>query len=201
VRNEKSNLIKRGLKLSDKERKSTRIRYVSGWFFGFSLIILVGVIGYLYFVESISLTSPRMEKPLSKPLSEQKLLENLSVFAGSTYPGFPASYAVDGSLSTYCILDGGVPNYLGVDLGSSMFVWNVTIVSYSGYYYPVDYAIQVSLDGVSYGDVVSVVGNSNWYISHAFTPAQARYVRIYITKNAGGSSYCRIYDFKVYGSK
>jgi hypothetical protein len=95
-------------------------------------------------------------------------------------------------------LDGGVPNYLGVDLGSPVFVWNVTIRSYSGYYYPVDYVIQVSLDGVSYRDVVSVAGNSNWYISHAFTPVQARYVRIYITKNAGGSSYCRIYDFKVF---
>lgn len=63
-----------------------------------------------------------------------------------------------------------------------------------------DYQIQVSNDGSTWTDMVSVTGNTMGETKDAISLTKARYVKLTIVKaTQGGDTAARIYEFEVNG--
>ena len=64
------------------------------------------------------------------------------------------------------------------------------------------YTILVSQDGNSFEEVYSVTKNTNGTTHNAFTPKDARYVKLVVNiPTQGSDSAARIYEIEVYGIK
>jgi len=124
---------------------------------------------------------------------------NKASSASSSDPSYLTPKAFDGSTSSYwrtvSINSGNVTQWLRVDLGNVQTVGRA-VIRWNGSYFAKSYELQVSNNDVDWTTVYSttsgVVGNADF----SFTPALARYVRVYMTLN-NGSTY-RIYEFEIY---
>jgi hypothetical protein len=124
--------------------------------------------------------------------------------ASRTEGSYAASNAFDGNSSTrWSSYQSGVSNdsqCLAVDLGKQYKV-NKVILNWEAAYGK-DYRIETSENGTDWALAHAVTGNSGAGIkTHAFTPVNARHVRMYgiaIGNTSGGFS---LFDFEVYGEE
>ncbi|MDO8647203.1 MAG: LamG-like jellyroll fold domain-containing protein, partial [Candidatus Diapherotrites archaeon] len=126
---------------------------------------------------------------------------------GASYPSDPVqSFATDGSTSTlWCSgesFNGGENDWIYVDLGSSQTIRRVKISEAGGSPYACsltdNYSIQVSNDASTWVTVYSGIdGNSTKDVR--FSPAFARYVRLYATSVADDTGWrLSVQEFEVY---
>lgn len=117
------------------------------------------------------------------------------------------SGALDGKVtdnSKWCALGSG-PHWLMVDLGGEHLISEFVIKlaetgSEAAAYNTRDYKIQVSSDGSTWTDMVSVTGNTLGETKDAISLTKARYVKLTIVKAMqGGDTAARIYEFEVNG--
>ena len=125
-----------------------------------------------------------------------------AVSASSTYPGYSPAAACDGNIGTTWSSAGHTTEasteYITFDVGSPQSVGAVVLNPiYNGHYFPKDFSIQYSSDGVTWA-VVPGQSYTNYPaqmscvdLRFAFANAvQARYIRINATKLTGdGSGY------------
>jgi len=124
---------------------------------------------------------------------------NKASSASSSDGSYPATKAFDGSTSSYwrsgSISSSNITQWLRVDLGVVQTVGRA-MVRWKDTYFAKRYELQVSNNDVDWTTVYSnpsgVAGNADF----SFTPALARYVRVYMTLNNAGTY--RIYEFEVY---
>ncbi|MBT2289017.1 discoidin domain-containing protein [Paenibacillus albidus] len=118
-----------------------------------------------------------------------------------------SSNAVDGKVtdnSKWCAL-GNLPHWLQVDLGaehqiSAFVIKNAESGGESPGFNTSDYTIQVSSDGTTWTDVVSVQGNLAAETTDAIALVKARYVKLIVLKpSQGADTAARIYEFEVKG--
>jgi len=124
---------------------------------------------------------------------------NKASSASSSDPSYLTPKAFDGSTSSYwrtvSINSGNVTQWLRVDLGVVQTVGRA-VIRWNGSYFAKSYELQVSNNDVDWTTVYSTTGGVAGNADFSFTPALARYVRVYMTLN-NGSTY-RIYEFEVY---
>lgn len=113
-----------------------------------------------------------------------------AAFADSSQSNYPPALANDGNTSTFWVSGGPAvtnngptpsrPIALGVDLGHPESVGSITVVPRTGYG-PKTYRVQVSTDGQSWTTAAQVTNGPNAGLRTSFSPATARYVRIFMT--------------------
>jgi hypothetical protein len=140
------------------------------------------------------------EAKVTTPVSSTiNLALNKPVTASSTSTSSfkPATNAVDGDMLTYwrSASATNLTAWLRVDLGTPQPVGRV-VVKWKSDYHAIIYEIQVSNDDLNWTTVYSTSSGSRGVQELTFSPASARYVRIYMTKNNRGSY--RILEFEVY---
>jgi alpha-mannosidase len=109
-------------------------------------------------------------------------------------------------LSTKWCATGAEPHWLRVDLGADETLESF-VVSHAGTggesasYNTRDFKIQLSPNGSTWSDAVTVTGNTDSKTTHNITPTSARYVRLYITDATSTSdTAARIFDFQAWTS-
>lgn len=126
---------------------------------------------------------------------------------GACGPNEGPSGALDGKVtdnSKWCTLGSG-PHWLTVDLGGERLISEFVIKhaetgGEAAAYNTRDYQIQVSSDGNTWTDMVSVTGNTLGGTKDAISLTKARYVKLTIVKaTQGGDKAARIYEFEVNG--
>ena len=116
-------------------------------------------------------------------------------------------FAVDGDVSTKWCATGAAPHEITLDLGevntvSAVDIFHAEAGGESADMNTKSYTILVSQDGNSFEEVYSVTKNTNGTTHNAFTPKDARYVKLVVNKPTQGSdSAARIYEIEVYGIK
>jgi len=101
---------------------------------------------------------------------------------------------------------GSAARWIAYDLGAEYDVTRCVLLPYVSttglaHYYPIDYEIQKSDDGVDWETIVGVQGNSHPLIEHAFaSPVRTAHVRLYVTSAArwGGGFRLGATEFQVY---
>lgn len=116
---------------------------------------------------------------------------------GSTNFNSP-QLSVDGNLGTRWSANSPVKDneWYKVDLETVKKVGRVDI-KWEGAYAS-EYSLQVSTDDMNYTTVYSTNASTGGDVSHAFTPVDARYVKILLTKPALPYP-CSFWEFEVYG--
>ncbi len=129
--------------------------------------------------------------------------------SGDASPDYGKHKAVDSNFTTSWSTPGRVTpqnEFLTLDVGSVKMLSRVRLRSRDvGDLFPEDYQVQVGTDGVNFSTVVSVTGATvapnSWAAPHDFTPVNARYVRILVTKarlySAGNQYYVQIAEVEV----
>jgi hypothetical protein len=122
-----------------------------------------------------------------------------TVATSSAAPGYPASYAGDGNLTTQWVasLNGNDPNnnnaWIQLDFGSSMFLQSIKWVGAAGTPYPAwsptNYSIQISDGGVSWQTMVTRTNSAPIVNGDEPLNAQARFVRMLTSKVGDGSGW------------
>jgi hypothetical protein len=121
---------------------------------------------------------------------------NKTVVVSSTQDAaFPGSNAVDGNIGTRWASAGGDPQWIYVDLGSSMPVNQVILVWEQAY--ASGYKIQVSDDATTWTDVFATTTGDGGTDSINITPANGRYVRMYGTVRGSNYAYS-LFEFEIY---
>jgi len=110
--------------------------------------------------------------------------------------GYPASNAVDGSLSTRWSSAFSDPQWLQVDLGATHSI-NQVIIDWEAAY-ATAFQIQTSNDGTTWTTIYSTTTGTGGDQTIPVT-GSGRYVRMYGTARATGYGYS-IYEFQVYGT-
>ncbi len=88
-------------------------------------------------------------------------------------------------------------DFLMVDLGQTRTVSKV-VIDWESNRYADSYNIEVSADGTEWNSVASVTDNTSNRTEDAFSPVEARYVKMQgVKRKAGANDYC-IYEMKVY---
>lgn len=134
---------------------------------------------------------------------------NLALNKNATASGFIAPYnpakAVDGAATKFSRwLCESTPGWLCVDLGASYWVnrWVVKqmgVMGWSPTFNMSDFALQGSLDNVTWFAMDSVINNTANQTDRATIAWQARYVRIYVTKGLKiNNPFSSISEFEVY---
>jgi len=112
------------------------------------------------------------------------------MFADSSQALYPPALANDGDLDTFWVSAGtsagqgpspSNPVHLGVDLGESHPLGEVTVAPRINFAGPRSYAVEVSADGESWNQVADVVDSPNVELTTKFPTTQARYLRLRIT--------------------
>lgn len=129
--------------------------------------------------------------------SSSNLALNKTVSISSTYTGYPAANAVDGSGTTRWSSNFSDPQWIYVDLGSVQTV-NRVLLNWDGAY-ATSYKIQVSNDTSNWTDMYSTTTGNGGIDDITFTTTNARYVRMYGTARATVYGYS-LWEFEVYGS-
>lgn len=117
-----------------------------------------------------------------------------------------ANYAFDGSLSTkWCANSGSGPHWVISDLGDSYAITDFALshAELGGEAVSMNtnaYQIQISDDKQNWRNVVEVTGNTKGLTTHSIDMAEARYVRLWITKPTNSTdNAARIYEFAIDG--
>jgi fibronectin type 3 domain-containing protein len=110
--------------------------------------------------------------------------------------GYPASNAVDGSLSTRWSSAFSDPQWLEVDLGATHSISKVVL--YWETAYATAFQIQTSNDGTNWTTIYSTTTGTGGTQTLNLT-GSGRYVRMYGTKRATGYGYS-LWEFQVFGS-
>ena len=132
-------------------------------------------------------TNPNLNLALNQPAS-----------ASSTYNSYTAAKAVDGNASSYWRSGGLSLNtvvWLRVDLGKVQAVGRAVIM-WKDTYFAKSYELQVSNNEMDWTPVYSTSAGAGGNVTLLFTPALARYVRLYMTAN--NKSTERITEIQVY---
>jgi alpha-mannosidase len=118
----------------------------------------------------------------------------------------PPAKAVDGIVtgnSKWCAT-GVEPHWLRVDLGASYDI-SKFVVKHAGEggeatsFNTKDFKIQISSDGTTFTDKVTVTGNTANLTTHSVTGVNTRYIRLYITKATQTTDTAsRIYEFEAW---
>jgi acyl-homoserine lactone acylase PvdQ len=142
---------------------------------------------------------PTYQQVVSFPAKPGDDLSNLAagktVTASSTQSGYPASNAVDGSLSSRWASSWADNQYLQVDLGSSKSVGRAKINWESAY--ATAYKIETSTDGSTWTQRAAVTAGNGGLDTVTWTPVTARYLRL--TGQTRATSYgFSIYELEVY---
>ncbi|NEW09113.1 PKD domain-containing protein [Paenibacillus sp. SYP-B3998] len=126
---------------------------------------------------------------------------------GACGPNETASRAVDGKVadnSKWCA-NSSQPHWITVDLGgahliSEFIIKHAEAGGEAAAFNTKDYKLQISNDGSTWTDVVSVVGNTSGETKDAISLTKARYVKLNILKaTQGGDTAARIYELEVNG--
>jgi len=137
---------------------------------------------------------PTYQQVVSFPAKRGDDLTNLAAgktaTASSTQSGYPASNAVDGSLTTRWASSYADNQWLRVDLGAVKPVARVVINWEAAY--ATAYKIEVSTDGTTWTQAAAVTGANGGLDNVAFTAANARYVRL------TGQTRATTYGFSAY---
>jgi hypothetical protein len=110
--------------------------------------------------------------------------------------GYPASNAVDGSLTTRWSSAFSDPQWLEVDLGATHAISQVVLNWESAY--ATAFQIQTSNDGTNWTTIYSTTTGTGGVQTLAVT-GSGRYVRMYGTQRATGYGYS-LWEFQVYGT-
>lgn len=116
-------------------------------------------------------------------------------------------YAVDGDIKKKWCATGTAPHEIIIDLGEEMAVSQVAIGHAEAGGEGADmntksYEISVSSDNTEYTSVAKITKNAAGNTVDAFTPVNARYVKLSVVKPTQGSdSAARIYEVQVYGTE
>ena len=120
-----------------------------------------------------------------------------SITASSVSAGHVATNAVDGNPASYWFSASSDPQWISVDLGSvqninrAKWIWTTTFGK--------SYQVQVSTNNVTWASVYTTTNGVGGTNSVAFSPTNARYVRIYGTVRGTGLGY-GINEFQVYAT-
>jgi hypothetical protein len=125
------------------------------------------------------------------------LAYNKTAFASSSQAGTPAA-AFDGNTGTRWGSNFDDDEYIGVDLGAQKTVGAVSFIWQSAYAQAFD--VQVSNDMANWTTVYSTTTGTGGVENIAFTPVQARYVRMLGLKRATVFGYS-LYEFYVYAKQ
>lgn len=141
--------------------------------------------------------------------SEGHIVKDLKIYKNSnlaldgtasmnTTPGWGnvASYAIDGSTSTYAQSSTVTPWDLTVDLGHPMNMDKV-VFKPNYYNYATHYTIKVSNDNTNWTTVATVTGGDNSHKTLTFTETSARYVKLDVTQTTGENGHAVI-EFEIY---
>jgi hypothetical protein len=125
--------------------------------------------------------------------------QNKAIVASASYLGKPPENAVDGSTQTYWRSLGiGKSNpiaWLHVDLGAEQTLGRV-VIRWKDSYYAKSYELQISTDELNWTVVYTTTKGTSKVQNLNFTPAPARYLRLYLKKNNQGTY--RLVEFEVY---
>jgi hypothetical protein len=121
-----------------------------------------------------------------------------SITASSTQDvSVAAGNVVDGDMATRWSSNVSDPQWISVDLGSSMHV-NQVILRWEAAYAK-SYKVQVSTDATAWADVFSTTTGDGGIDSIAFAPISGRYVRMYGTQRGTAYGYS-LYEFEVFAA-
>ncbi len=134
---------------------------------------------------------------LNPPPPSLNLALNQPAVASSTNDGTVASEAFDGNLNTRWGSAYSDPQWIYVDLGATFSVSKVVLDWEAAY--ATAYQIQVSTNASNWTTVYSTTSGMGGDETINFTPANARYVRMYGTARATTFGYS-LWEFQVYGS-
>ncbi len=138
----------------------------------------------------------------------RNLAPHAKASASSTYPGYSAKRANDGSTNrtvggahswtNYHSAGGSLPEWLKLDFRKAINFSQVRLYTSNGY--PIkDYKIQYSNNGVSWSTASTVTGNTSTIRTSNFSRKYARYIRINASKGPDNQSvYARINEIQVY---
>lgn len=157
--------------------------------------------------QTLTVTMPDvmlMMKILKEVIAASKLNTNTAnATAKDFWSGQPASYAMDGSTSTYWrqATNGDLNAYWQYDFGSVQTVTDISLtVGTSPSYRPDSVVIKYSNDGSTWttGETIALVNGVNAYtFASAFS---ARYVRVTIGAIPAGWSYLQLQEVAINGS-
>lgn len=127
--------------------------------------------------------------------------ENLAlgkdVFASNEQPGNVGSNLTDGDMVTYWAYN-AIDNYVLVDLEEPSYINYIEFIPEASRAY--SYKLEASYDGVIYNEIVNVVDpESSSVLSSEFSPVEARYVKLTITKMPTGVKWINIKELRIYG--
>ncbi|GBF32083.1 hypothetical protein DCCM_0274 [Desulfocucumis palustris] len=133
---------------------------------------------------------------------------NKTVNSSSHVSPFAAGKAVDGTLTPLSRwLCDAMPCWLQVDLGKNYYIqrWVVKHMGAVGWQSPsynmIDYSLQGSLDNANFSSLDSVTSNSLSSTDRVFPFAQARYVRVNVTKGLNiNKGVASVVGLEVYGT-
>lgn len=134
---------------------------------------------------------------VSSPCTGTNYALNQPAYASSLEAaGYPASYAVDGSMSTRWSSGFSDPQYLYVDLGAQYTICQVAI--YWENAMGASYNVDISSDASTWTTMDSVYENDT-VVNSLKVSGTGRYVRMYGLTRTTGYGYS-IYEFQVYGN-
>jgi cytochrome c len=155
-------------------------------------LVFTGGAGSLFDIDDFTFTSGGTTQPPSGNLALNK-----PVTASSTESGtYPASAAVDGSLTTRWASGFTDPQWIQVDLGQSTSIDRVKLTWEAAY--GSGYQIQTSANGTTWTTVRTVTGGDGGVDDNTALAATGRYVRINGTARATAWGYS-LFEFEVYG--
>ncbi len=134
-------------------------------------------------------------------IAETEIRENLAlgkdVFASNEQPGNIGPNLTDGDMVTYWAYN-AIDNYVLVDLEEPSYIDYVEFIPEASRAY--SYKLEASYDGVIYNEIVNVVDpESSSVLSSEFSPVEARYVKLTITKMPTGVKWINIKELRIYG--
>lgn len=133
---------------------------------------------------------------------------NKTATSSSYVSPFAAGKAVDGTLTPLSRwLCDAMPCWIQVDLGKNYYIqrWVVKHMGAIGWQSPsynmIDYALQGSLDNASFSNLDSVISNTASITDRTIPFAQARYVRVNVTKGLNiNKGVASVVGMEVYGT-
>lgn len=139
--------------------------------------------------------SPTLRPPTPTPPSVNLALHQPAAASSTASPATAPSRAVDGDLATRWTSAAADPQWLRVDLLASRTVRRVVL----RWAEPAaaDYQVQISANGRDWMTVASRQGWAGDTDAITFTPATARFVRLYGTRRGGPGGYS-LKEFEVY---
>jgi len=125
------------------------------------------------------------------------------IASASSSNGGAASNTLDGNLSTRWSPGTSQTNgqWFQVDMGSPQSVYQIVLdATNNGGDYPRGYQVNVSTDGVNWGNPVATGAGSSAVTPISFSPVMARYIRVTQTTSGVSGGWWSIDEFNAYGT-